>query len=63
MAQKALILLIASIVLGAGALGVLAAAALATPPKQLDGQFSAFLWVLVGQLAVVLGIFTDRKAG
>lgn len=59
MAQKALILLIASLLLGTGSLGVLVVVALQA--KALSPELNNLLWMMVGQLGAVLGIFTDRK--
>lgn len=60
MAPKALVLLVASLVLGAGSLAVLVIVAL--QGKTITAELNNLLWMLVGQLATVLGVYTDRKA-
>lgn len=59
MAHKALILLIASLVLGVGALVVLLACAL--QGKVITAELNNLMWMLVGQLATTLGIFTEAR--
>lgn len=59
MAPKALVLLVASLVLGAGSLGVLVVASLQA--KTIGPELNNLLWMMVGQLGAVLGIYTDRK--
>ena len=60
MAPKALILLVASLLLGALALGILVIASL--QGKAIAAELNNFLWMLVGGLGTTLGVFTDRKA-
>lgn len=59
MTTKALVLLIASLVLGTGALAVLVFCAL--QGKTVTPELTALCWLLVGNMGTVLGIYTDRK--
>jgi hypothetical protein len=59
-APKALVLLVASLVLGAASLAVLVIVAL--QGKTITAELNNLLWLMVGQLGAVLGVFTDRKA-
>lgn len=59
MAPKALVLLVASLVLGAASLAVLVVVAL--QGKVIAAELNNFLWMLVGAMGTTLGVFTDRK--